>query len=181
VAIRDADVSDGPSKPCSGLVVAGGAQRRSSIPRALPRSGLDPGRARGGLMQRQGSHRYSRGVRWKLTRLRLATRGRVRYAAAPAPVSVSVPYVCMRWWFLGEGRGMHENRASANSLRSYTGLACGGRVLGNISLPQEAQAQCALWVRPKEGSQDERAYDNACNRGRDRIVSATRDDGTRAR
>lgn len=43
VAIRDADVSDSPSKPCSGLVVAGGAQRRSSIPRALPRSGLGSG------------------------------------------------------------------------------------------------------------------------------------------
>ena len=60
MAIRDADVSDGPSKPCSGLIVAGGTQCRSSISRVLPRSGLDPGRARDGLMQRQISHRYSR-------------------------------------------------------------------------------------------------------------------------
>ena len=31
MATRDADVSDGPSKPCSGLLVAGGARRTASI------------------------------------------------------------------------------------------------------------------------------------------------------
>ena len=79
MAIRVADVSDSPSKPCSGLVVARGAQRRSSISRALPRSGLDPRRARDGLVQRQSSHRYSRGLRSNWNAWGLRGR-RVRYA-----------------------------------------------------------------------------------------------------
>lgn len=47
MASRDADVSDSPSKPCSGLVVAGGARCTASIlfclfPGHYPDLGLDP-------------------------------------------------------------------------------------------------------------------------------------------
>ena len=71
-------------------------------------------------------------------------------------------YVLMLSW--ERGKGMHENRVTANSLQA-TRLRRMGLGGGLFFFTSGDTGTMRLVVRPKKGSQDERAYDNACNRG----------------